>query len=69
MDLKAVGEIIKERRKVLALSQLDFCEIANVSQHTLSAIENGTANPEVATLIKIFDKLGIEMKLKVRRFP
>jgi len=69
MNLKNIGKMICDRRKVLDLSQNDLCEIAGISQHTLSAIENGTANPEIGTLLKILDKLGIDIDLKVRRFP
>ncbi|HPA57254.1 MAG TPA: helix-turn-helix transcriptional regulator [bacterium] len=69
MNLENIGRIINERRKVLDLSQNDLCEIAGISQHTLSAIENGTANPEIGTLVKILDKLGIDIDLKVRRLP
>jgi len=69
MNLENIGKMICDRRKVLDLSQNDLCEIAGISQHTLSAIENGTANPKIGTLVKILDKLGIDIDLKVRRLP
>ena len=40
MDLKNIGIKIKERRKILKINQNDLCEIAEISQHTLSDIEN-----------------------------
>ena len=69
MDEKSVGRIIKERRKVLAVAQNDLCEMAGVSQHTLSSIENGTGNPTIETLLKLCDILGLEINVSVRKLP
>lgn len=67
MDPITIGKIIKERRNFLEIDQLSFREIAEVSQHTLSVIENGTGNPSLSTLIKILDALGMELKVEVKR--
>ncbi|HNW83775.1 MAG TPA: helix-turn-helix transcriptional regulator [bacterium] len=69
MNKIQIGQIIKERRKLLNIAQQDICEMAGVSQHTLSAIENGNGNPAVDTLLKILNILGIDIELKVRKLP
>jgi len=67
MDSISFGRTIRERRKYLGIDQLSFCNIAGLSQHTLSSIENGTGNPSLATLIKILDVLGMELKIDIQR--
>lgn len=67
MDLISFGKTIKDRRKFLGIDQLSFCSIAELSQHTLSSIENGTGNPSLSTLIKVLDVLGMELKIEIRR--
>jgi len=67
MDPISFGKTIKERRKFLRIDQLSFCSIAELSQHTLSSIENGTGNPSLSTLIKVLDVLGMELKSEIKR--
>lgn len=66
MDPKKIGKIIKERREFLRIDQISFCEIAEISQHTLSSIENGKGNPSLSTLQKVLNVLGFELKLGVK---
>jgi transcriptional regulator with XRE-family HTH domain len=65
MDLKNIGKKIKERRKILGINQDDLCEIAEISQHTLSDIENGRGNPSLYNFTKILDALGMELDVIV----
>ena len=61
-----IGKSIKERRKFLKIDQISFCELSEISQHTLSSIENGKGNPSLSTLQKVLDCLGLELKLGVK---
>jgi y4mF family transcriptional regulator len=65
MDPAAIGQKIKERRKFLHIKQEDLAEIAGVSERTLREIEKGAANPELNSLLKICDVLGMEVKVAV----
>ena len=64
MDLK---EVMKSRRKTLSISQLDLAEMAEVSLATVKDIERGKGNPSLATVNKIIEVLGMEMKFQVRQ--
>ena len=66
MDLSEIGKIIKKRRKLLGVNQIDMCSMIDISQHTLSAIENGNANPSIETLMKIIEILGMEIELRIK---
>lgn len=62
-----LAEIIKERRKTLAISQQDLAEMAGIGLATLKDIERGKGNPSMATVSRIMEVLGLEMVFKVRQ--
>lgn len=63
MDLR---EVVKERRSVLGISQLDLAEMAGVSLATIKDIERGAGNPSIKTVTKILEVLGLEMQFRIR---
>ncbi|MFV0158258.1 helix-turn-helix domain-containing protein [Empedobacter falsenii] len=65
MTLLIINQI-KERRKVLAISQETLAEISGVGLRTLKQFESGKGNPTLETLQKLCDALGLEMKLEVK---
>ena len=67
MHPKDLGQIIKARREVLAITQMDLAEISNMGLRTLKALENGKTNPTLETLNKIMDVLGMELSVEVRK--
>jgi len=60
-----IGKSIKERRKILRVTQPQLAELAGISVNTLYKIERGQANPTLDTLTKIADTLGMEVCLQV----
>ena len=62
-----LNEVIKSRRKVLAISQLDLAEMAEVSLATVKDIERGKGNPSLSTVNKLLGVLGLEMDSKIRK--
>lgn len=60
MDLLAIGEKIKELRKLLGLTQKD---VANgiCTQAQISKIENGDVDPYGSTLYQISQRLGVDV--------
>lgn len=64
--MQNLGEQIAQRRKYFKLSQLDLAEMAGVSLRTVSAIENGSANPSISILSKILEILGFVITLQER---
>jgi y4mF family transcriptional regulator len=67
MHPKDLGQIIKARREVLAITQMDLAEISNMGLRTLKALENGKTNPTLETLNKVMDVLGMELSVEVRK--
>ncbi|WP_295040586.1 helix-turn-helix transcriptional regulator [uncultured Fibrobacter sp.] len=64
--MKNLGEQIAQRRKYFRISQADLAEMAGVSLRTVSAIENGSANPSISILSKILEILGFVITLQER---
>lgn len=67
MHPKDLGQIIKARREVLAITQRDLAEISNMGLRTLKALENGKTNPTLESLNKIMEVLGMELRVEVRK--
>ena len=65
MNKQRLGNSIKERRKFLKITQEDLADIAGVSERTLRSIEKGEANPEMDSLLKICEVLGLSVKIEV----
>ena len=61
-----IGTAIKNRRKMLKVTQSQLAEFADVSINTLYKIERGQANPSLETLDKIINILGLEISLTVK---
>ncbi len=65
MDSKAIGKAVRERRKSRKILQADLADIAGISPRTLRDIEKGTANPELETLMKLCQALGMEVRVEI----
>jgi len=57
---------IKERRKVMQVTQETLAELSGVGLRTLKQFESGKGNPTLLTLQKLADVLGMELSLKIK---
>ncbi len=62
-----LNEVIKSRREILKLSQVDLAEMSSISLATIKDIERGKGNPSLSTIQKIIDVLGLEIEYNVRQ--
>lgn len=67
MTIEEIGIAIRERRKLLGITQPDLAEMAEVSINTLYKLERGEANPSVKVLNKLAEVLGLELSLSVKK--
>ncbi len=67
MHLDTIITSLKKRREILNVTQAYLAELSGVGLRTLKAIESGKGNPTVATLSKLADVLGLELKLDVKQ--
>ena len=64
--MKTLGEQIKERRKLLKVTQRQLVALSGVSINTLTKIERDEANPRLKTLESILDTLGLDLTTEVK---
>ncbi|MCR5459253.1 MAG: helix-turn-helix domain-containing protein [Acetatifactor sp.] len=61
-----VGEMIKQRQN-LKLSQRDLAELCGIPHSSVARIESGKTTPNLSTLIKIFNQLGLSLSVKTAK--
>lgn len=66
MKIEDVGAAVRARRRQLGVSQRDLAEIAGVSEHTVSDLESGKANPTWVVLTDVLTPLGLELTVRLR---
>ena len=66
MNAKEAGGLIRKRRASLGIDQRTLGEISGIAVHTLSNIEAGKGNPTVATLDRVLNALGMELRIQVK---
>lgn len=67
MTKTEIGQKIKERRKIMSMSQSQLANYTGLSIVTLSQIESGKANPSLDTLNEIFHFLNLEIIIVVKK--
>ena len=60
------GNLIKERRDLLGLTQQDLSDYTGLSVRIIKSIEADKGNPSLNTLEKIAEILGLEIVMKVK---
>ena len=67
MQQEEIIMALKARRQMLTVTQEYLAELSGVALRTIKEIESGKGNPTFATLSKIADVLGMEIKLEVKQ--
>ena len=52
-------------RGIKGMSQKELAALSNIDQSDISKIERGVANPSIATLQRLSDALGGELKVEI----
>jgi transcriptional regulator with XRE-family HTH domain len=60
------GELIKERRALLGLTQQDLSDYTGLSLRIIKSVESEKGNPSLKTLEKIAEILGLELTIRVK---
>lgn len=67
MNMEDLGQFMKRRRKSLRIDQKELARVAGISIHAISDMESGKGNPTLETLNKLFDALGLTIKIEAGR--
>lgn len=63
MDIKTLGERIRQRRKSLNVNQPTLALLAGIGLNTLVSLEKGTGNPKIETVMAVLDTLGMKLDI------
>lgn len=61
-----LGSLIKERRKSIRKTQNELADLANVSTHFLSDLENGKPTIEIGKALNVLTLLGLDLVIVPR---
>jgi HTH-type transcriptional regulator / antitoxin HipB len=62
-DPKQIGNVIRGKRKRQAMTQMELAARAGLRQASVSAIENGSPNTKLQTLLAVLSSLGLEFQI------
>lgn len=60
-----IGQAIKTRRTYLKIGQQELADLAEVGINTIVAIERGTGNARLQTLLKVCEALGLTLNIEL----
>lgn len=63
-EVSNLSSVLKQRRKLLKLKQVDLAEMAGVSLHTIIDLESGKGNPTLGVLSRVLGIVGMELVLQ-----
>lgn len=66
MDKTEIGTVIKERRKHLNVDQPTLAMLSGIGLNTLVAIERGSGNPKLETILSVLDTLGLQINITLK---
>ena len=65
--MATIGAQIKQRRKLLKVTQRQLADLSGVGINTLTKIEKDQANPTLEILQRILDTLGLELSVSLKK--
>jgi len=66
MDTTALGRAIRAKRRAIGLRQADLAALAGVGERFLSELENGKATAEVGRVLRVLQRVGLEVWIAPR---
>jgi len=66
VNKETIGQTIENRRKYLGITQQTLADLAEVGINTVVAVERGSGNPRLDTILKICNTLGLNINIKVK---
>lgn len=63
----ALADDVRDRRRILALSQADAADLAGVSERFVRSVEAGKDTVRLDKLVALLDVLGLELRAGLRQ--
>ena len=66
VDLKAIGTILRTRRKQMQMTQSDVAGLCNVGTRFISELENGKPTMHFDKALKVLERFGFTFGIRKR---
>ena len=66
-NVNEIGNVMKNKRKVIKLTQKELAGLCNVGVRFISELENGKKTLEIEKVLKVAKNLGFDFCLKERK--
>ncbi len=66
IDQKQIGKAIKDRRKVMQMTQQELAKYCDLSHTGIGKIEMGKADVKITTLLKLCKILGLKILIQYK---
>ncbi len=66
VDQKQIGKMIKDRRKIMNMTQQELAKYCDLSHTGIGKIEMGKADVKITTLLKLCKILGLELTIQFK---
>lgn len=66
-DALRLGRAIRERRKLLGMTQEELAALAGCGRLLINKLEQGQASPRLASLLDVLEALGLQITLEAGR--
>jgi len=66
VSTKAIGQIVRDRRKSQGATQADFAALCGVGVRFISDLENGKPTVELGKALQVLTCLGLELSIQPR---
>jgi y4mF family transcriptional regulator len=64
LKIKELGQLIKNQRNLMKLSQTQLAQLAGVSLNLISQIESGKPRVQLIKLLDVLQVLGLQFKVE-----
>ncbi len=61
MCIQEIGQLVRERRRELGITQLTLGQLADLSKNTIYKFEAGKSNPGLGVVLRLLEVLGLEV--------
>lgn len=66
MDKQEIGQLMRDRRVELKITQQEVSDMTGISTPIISALENATSNISLSNLLEMLDVLGLDIKIGIK---
>jgi HTH-type transcriptional regulator / antitoxin HipB len=65
-DVRQIGDAIRKKRRAIGMRQAELAALSGVGPRFLSELENGKPTAEIGRVLRVLQRLGLDLWLRPR---